>query len=235
VFLQQDHEKGDDVSFEVHGRPAGVSREVVQAYQRISTATIGHVIDGHAMDPGLSMLAGGGLVVGPAVTVRTAGRDSTVCHKALDLTEPGDVIVVDRQGDSRYACWGEMMALAAQLKGAAAVVVDGAVTDIAALRSIGLPVFARSRSPLATQLLGEGGSINTVVCCGGLAVEPGALVVADEDGILVLSGEEAERLIPLVEDEAREDEAFKAELLAGRLPSELSPIDRLMNGASRGQ
>lgn len=188
----------------------------MQAYQRISTATIGHVVDGHAMNPGLSMLAGSGLAAGPALTLQTAGRGSTVCHKALDLIEPGDVIVVDRGGDGRYACWAEMMSFAARLKGAAAVIVDGAVTDITALRSMGLPVFARSRSPLATELLGEGGSINAVASCGGLTVTPGALVLADDDGILMLDGNEAGQVLALAEEESQSDEKFKAQLLLGR-------------------
>lgn len=223
------------MSFEVHGRADGVGKEIMAAYRQISTGTIGHVIDGHAMDPGLALVAGGGLVAGPALTVRTAGRDSTVCHKVLDLAEPGDVIVIDRAGDRQYACWGEMMTLAAKLREVAAVIVDGAVTDIDALRAIGLPIYARSRSPLATQLLGEGGSINAVVRCGGLTVTPGALVVADHDGVLVLGEQEAGQLLAEIADEARSDAEYRDQLLAGRLPSELSPIDELMKGASRAR
>jgi regulator of RNase E activity RraA len=182
------------------------------------------------MDFGIRMIVGETIIAGPAVTIRTLGRDSTACHKVFDLVVPGDIIVIDRGGDERYACWGEMMSLAAKVRGAAGVIVDGLVTDIVALRSIGLPVYARGLSPITTLLLGEGGGINIPVRCGGVEVVPGSLVVADEDGVLIFDAEQARTLLVEFEAEAEGDEEYRRDLMRGRLPSELTPIEDLIKG-----
>jgi regulator of RNase E activity RraA len=122
-----------------------------------------------------------------------------------------------------------MMTIAARLRGVAVVIVDGPVTDIADLRTDPMPVFATGVSPLTTLLLGEGGSINAPVECGGLMVSPGDLVVADEDGVLVFTQEEARQILSEVEEEHAEDYAYRARLLEGLRPSELAPIDDLIN------
>lgn len=180
------------------------------------------------MNTDVRCLVGGAIVAGTAVTVRTLGRDSTALHKLFDFVQPGDVIVIDRGGDDRYACWGEMMSIAARERGAVGVIVDGMVTDIAALREIGLPVWSRGLSPVTTLLLGEGGEINGPVKCGGIEVTPGQLVVADEDGVLSFDVEEAVRMLEQFEAEARGDDDYRDALLSGRLPSELAPIDELI-------
>lgn len=223
-----------DRAFEIRTRDRLIAPEVVVGYGSVPTATIGHRFDGRVMDGGIRSLVPDGRAVGPALTIRTRGRDSTACHKAIELIEPGDVVVIDRAGEERYACWGEMMTLAAKLRLAAGVVIDGPATDLAALRALGLPVFARGTSPVTTLLLGQGGAINVAVRCGGVEVLPGELVVADDDGVIVLAAGEAASLLGAVLDEDREDLAYRGALLAGRLPSELAPIDRLIEEANRG-
>ncbi|MDA8315762.1 MAG: RraA family protein [Actinomycetota bacterium] len=216
------------MTFTINER-VGIAGHLTAAYAQIPTATIGHRVDGHAIDRAIRPVAPcPSVIAGPAVTVRTLGRDSTVCHKVIELMQVGDVVVVDRGGDAEYACWGEMMTIAAGLRHAAAVIVDGMVTDIAALRISGLPVFARGVSPLATQLLGEGGSINVPVDCGGLLVAPGDLVVADDDGVLVFSPSEATDILAEVQEEENDDREYRDELLRGALPSALAPIDELI-------
>jgi regulator of RNase E activity RraA len=212
------------------GDRVGADGSLVDAYRALTTGGIGHRIDGHAMRRDIRPVgAFSATLAGPAVTVRAPGRDSTVCHKVMDLVQPGDIIVIDRGHDTDYACWGEMMTIAARLRGVAVVIVDGPVTDIADLRTDPMPVFATGVSPLTTLLLGEGGSINAPVECGGLMVSPGDLVVADEDGVLVFTQEEARQILSEVEEEHAEDYAYRARLLEGLRPSELAPIDDLIN------
>ena len=217
------------MSYDIRAR-IGIDNDLVDAYRRLSTGTLGHRIDGHALDRAIRPVTPcGGTIAGPAVTVRAPGRDSTVCHKVMDLVQPGDVLVIDREGESEYACWGEMMTIAARLQGVAAVVIDGPVTDVAEVRSAGLPVFCRSASPLTTLLLGEGGSINAPVICGGLPVTPGDLVIADDDGVLILNADEARAVLAAAEEELEEDGIYKERLLSGLRPSQLAPIDELIN------
>lgn len=216
--------------FEINEVERTISSDLIVAYSRIATASMGHRVDCDAMDPGIRMLVGNTIVAGPAVTVRTFGRDSTACHKVFDLIVPGDIIVIDREGDERYACWGEMMSLAAKLNGVAGVIVDGLVTDIAALRLVGLPVFARGLSPVTTLLKGEGGGINVPVRCGGVNVIPGALVVADEDGVQILEPQRARALLLEFEAQDRGDEEYRRGLMNGMLPSEMMPTGNPMRG-----
>jgi 4-hydroxy-4-methyl-2-oxoglutarate aldolase len=223
---------GFDIVTKVTRPPA----ELVERYRRIAPSTLGHIIDGHTLDARIEALLPGTRVTGPAVTVRTFGRDSTVCHKVMDFIRPGDVAVIatDIAWDREYACWGEMMMLAAKLAGAAGVVIDGPLTDVEALREIGLPVFGRGRSPITTQLLGEGGAINRPIVCGGLLVNPGDLVLGSDDGVVVLPPEEAEALWDAAWEEESGDGEYRDDLLAGKRPSQLYDIDGLIDGSFHG-
>jgi len=206
-----------------------VPTDLVERYRPIAPSTLGHLIDGHAVDGKVLPLLPGMSVLGPAVTVATHGRDSTVCHKVMDVIRPGDVIVV-ATGDVSYACWGEMMTLAAKVQGAAGVVVDGPLTDVAQLLEIGLPVFGKGRAALTTQLLGEGGSINQPIVCGGLRVDPGDLVLGSADGVLVVPKVEARELLEAAQKEETADGEWRDALLGGKRPSELYDLDGLIAG-----
>lgn len=223
---------GFDIVTEVTRTPS----QLIERYRRIAPSTLGHLIDGHALDARIEALLPGTRLVGPAVTVQTSGRDSSVCHKVIDLIEPGDVVVIagDGRAVGEYACWGEMMMLAAKVAGAAGVVIDGPLTDVEQLREVGLPVFGRGRVPLTTQLLGEGGVINRPIICGGVLVNPGDLVLGSDDGVLVLSPDEAARLYDAALEEECGDAAYRDELLSGKRPSELYDIDGLIDGSLHG-
>lgn len=214
--------------FKIFERKQSLSASLLEAYKSVTPTALGHILENGFMDGGLKPIYDRCSVVGCAVTVKTYGRDSTVCHKVIDLIQPGDVIVIDRGGDQRYACWGEMTSLAAKLRHAAGVVVDGPVTDINAMREIGLPVFCRGVVALTTQILGLGGEINTSIQCGGVVVHPGDLILADENGILVINPSEAEQVLHKALEEEQADREFKQGLLEGKLPSQLMLIDEMI-------
>lgn len=134
-------------------------------------------------------------VAGPALTVRIPPEDSTMVHKATELAEPGDVIIVDMQGHTEHAPWGEMTTRGAMASGAAAAVVDGAITDSHDIDELDFPVFARGRSARTTRLHGRGGDINVPVQVGGAVVEPGDIALMNEDGVLFVPPEKAELAI----------------------------------------
>ena len=218
--------------FEVlESKEQAITDRLLEAYRAIAPSTLGHIWDGRALDPDIRPVAAGTAMVGRAVTVTVRGRDSTVCHKVIDLLRPDDVVVITQGGERRYSCWGEMMTLAARMRDVAGVVIDGPVTDVVRVRGMGLPVFARGTSPLTTQLLGESGAINTPIVCGGVSVEPGELVLGSDDGVLVLSAAEAESLLTAAQEEEVGDEEYRKALLAGELPSQLAPIERLIERA----
>lgn len=163
-------------------------------FREIETATLGHILTEGFMVPAIQCVIEGPRVCGPAFTVSMPPDDGVVLSCAFAEAKPGDILVIDRQGDDRHACWGAVMTAAAQAAGIVGVVIDGFVTDVTAIRASGLPVWCRGRSPLTTKLLGKGGTIGETVTCGGATVRPGDLVLADENGVCVIDPAQAETL-----------------------------------------
>jgi len=132
-------------------------------------------------------------VAGPAYTVRTIKHDNLMLHAAIYHAEPGDVIVV-QAGDDRMAVAGGNVCAVAQRRGVAGLVVDGVIRDVAESRGRSFPVFARGVSPIPGRQDGPG-EIGGPITCGGVRVNPGDVVVADEDGIVVVPRARAETLL----------------------------------------
>lgn len=126
-----------------------------------------------------------GQMAGPALTVKARPGDNLMLHKAIDLAEPGDVIVVDAGGDLTNSLMGELMLAHAVKRGVAGFVIDGAVRDVLAFREVNLPVFAAGVSHRGPYKDGPG-EINVPVAIDGMVVEPGDLVLGDWDGVLAV-------------------------------------------------
>jgi regulator of RNase E activity RraA len=163
-----------------------VPQELLAQLRQIAPATIGHMLEHEFMDPELRPIVSRFAFAGPAVTVRCFGTDSAIVHYAIDIAHAGDVVVVDRLGDRRYACWGGGVSLAAHVKGIVGAVIDGVLTDRVEIEDLHFPVFGRGISPLTTRAPGLTGELNVPVRCGGIIVNPGDIVLADDDGIVVL-------------------------------------------------
>lgn len=155
-------------------------------------------------------------VAGPALTVRTRPGDNLVVHRALDLAEPGDVLVVDAGGCTERAVLGEIMGRYAAARGLAALVVDGAVRDAEGLAAGSLPVFARGVNHLGPYKDGPG-EIHGPVQAGGTVVRSGDLVVGDGDGVVVLPSERAAEVIALGRERLAAEEEQFAQIAAGTL------------------
>ncbi len=152
----------------------------------VESATIGHFLHAGFVDNGIRPLIVGPRVAGAAVTVQIAGPDSTLLYYAMDRVRPHDLLVIDRVGDNKQACWGGFMAAVARIRGLAGVVIDGAVTDPAAIIAAGVPTWARDTSAITTKLLNLGGGFNVPVSIGGVAINPGDAVLADECGVVAV-------------------------------------------------
>jgi RraA family protein len=122
-------------------------------------------------------------LLGVAFTVKVRAGDNLMVHRALDMALPGDVIVVDGQGDLSNAIAGENMMMWAQRRRLAGVIVDGAMRDLDALRTLELAVFAAGIQPKGPYKTGPG-EINVPICCGGVVINPGDIIVGDEDGVV---------------------------------------------------
>ncbi len=143
---------------------------------------------------------------GAAVTVEVRPGDNLAIHAALAIARPGDVIVVDGKGDQGAALMGALMINACRKLGLAGVVVDGAVRDRLDLLALGFPVWSAGFNPAGpTKLLP--GRVNHPISAGGCAVNPGDLVVADADGVVVIEREKAAALLDLADSKVASEHA----------------------------
>ncbi len=193
-------------------RQQHVSNDVLDQYREISASTIGHLTESGYL-PGIRPVSEGARLVGNVVTVRVDLPDGSVLRDALINSEPGDVLVVECAGDAHCACWGELRTLAGLIKGLAGVVVSGAVTDVAALREHGLPVFSRAISAVTTRSLGESGALNSPIRIGEVTVQPGDIAIGDDDGVFIMSAQQACQMLPELLAKERADRARREELL----------------------
>jgi len=169
--------------------------ELIRKAKDLSTPLVGDVMGRHgAMDYQIKAIREGMKVVGPAVTVRLRPADNLMAHQAIVLARPGDIIVVDTGGNTSNAPFGEIMCTACAKKGIAGLVIDGVIRDIEHLRKMDFPVFAKGFSPNGCDKDGPG-TINKTITCGNVIVEPGDLIVGDDNGVAVVPKEQIEQVI----------------------------------------
>ena len=125
----------------------------------------------------------GGVLAGPAFTVKTRPGDNLMLHKAIDIAEPGDVIVVDGGGDLTNSLIGEMMSAHAEQRGIAGMVIYGSIRDYDTIHAGKFPVFAAGVTHRGPYKDGPG-EINVPIAIDGMVIEPGDLIVGDGDGIV---------------------------------------------------
>jgi len=178
--------------YRINPMPAPLPQKLVDKLLQVETATVGHFRHWGFMDRRIQCLLPGKRVVGCAVTVQVPSQDSTMMHHALGQLRAGDFVVVDRLGDDKHACWGGGVTKAAKAASAVAGVVDGACTDLAEIRESDFPMWCKGISPITTRIYNLGGTLNSIVSCGGVAVKPGDVVLADDSGVLVLPLEDAD-------------------------------------------
>jgi regulator of RNase E activity RraA len=172
------------IGFRVLPQQRKVDKEWVERYRTVPVANISDSMN--------RMTAGGaqlramhrtGVLVGPAITVKARPGDNLMLHYALDIAEPGDVIVVDAGGDLSNALIGEMMVAYAVKKGVAGIVINGAIRDAASIGAGDFPLFAAGVTHRGPYKDGPG-EINVPIAIGGMVIEAGDLVIGDDDGLL---------------------------------------------------
>lgn len=170
----------------------------------------------------LKRVAGKGTAAGPAVTVWNPGGNNTMIRFGVESCRPGDILIIYTPADAA-AQWGDNAHLWAKGKKIEAVIVDGAVRDVAIVREIGISLWARCIDP--RQALKESpGFVNAPIALGGVEVLPGDFVVADDDAILVLRPGEVKEALRLAKARAESEDVIRAEGSTGATPSTLKKI-----------
>lgn len=156
---------------------------------------------------------GKGQLLGTAFTVRVPQGDNLMFHAAMDLAQPGDVIMIDAGGFTDRAILGELMATYCKARGIRGIVCDGAIRDRGALAEMkDFPVYARSATPNGPYKNGPG-EINVPVVIGGKVVRPGDIVVGDEDGVIIIAPASAEALADATEAVFQKESKLMEEIL----------------------
>ena len=179
--------------------------DLIKSYSKIAPASLGHALDSGLVSS-ITAVWKPVKLVGRALTVQAYPQIDTAVSKALEIAQKDDVLVMNRSGESRIANWGEFAAIGAMQVGIIGIVTDGPATDQAALRQLGFPTFSRGTSAVTIKRTGiNEGAVNVSVIVGGVVIAPGDLILADEDGVITATPDQAALLLPFcMEMEARE-------------------------------
>ena len=151
-------------------------RRVVARLRHFPTPDISDLMNRlYTMDPGIKNVVNDESIFAPACTVKVFPGDNLMVHKALDIAQSGDVIVVDAGSSSLNGVLGDLISTKAKHRGIAAFVVDGLLRDIDGVREVGMPIYARGVTPIGPLHRGPG-EINFPICCGGIVVRPGDVI-----------------------------------------------------------
>lgn len=204
------------IGFRIAPRTRKVSPAQVAAFRTLPVANVSDCMwrlsaGGTRLRP---IHARGGMS-GPALTVRTRPGDNLMVHKALDLAESGDIVVVDAGGELSNAIIGELMQAYAIQRKLGGIVINGAVRDVDALREGSLPVFAAGITHRGPFKDGPG-EINVPIAIDGMVIEPGDLMIGDGDGVLCVPFDHVDAVLAAAQAKHAAEQVQMAEFVAGR-------------------
>jgi len=192
-----------------------ISKDELEAWSGIPTAVISDDLNRTGtMHAAIKPLTFGTHFAGQALTAQTMVGDNGTLHYALTTAWPGCVLVVDARAHVETAVWGGILTAAAKARGVIAVVIDGAFRDAAELRESGIAIYARAVVPNGPHK-GFGGAVNVPIQCAGVPVQPGDLLVGDDDGVVVIRPDQLPGLMDRCRARIAKEEGFLEQIQAG--------------------
>lgn len=194
--------------FHLKNRP---DPKLIEEFSQYGTAMIADSMGRYgAMMPYIRPLRRGIRIAGPAVTVQTYRSDNLMLHVGLELAEAGDVLVANAGEVENAGLWGDLMTRMALQKRLGGLVIDGAVRDSEQLCQSGFAVFSKSVCPMGG-FKQSAGSVNVPISCGGVMVNPGDIIIGDDDGVVVIPRERAQEVLSV----CKKTEAKEAAIIRG--------------------
>ena len=205
-----------------------------EVWEKLHVLPTGNVADNNlsaprqgVMDSGIKPIDRTSKILGRAVTVQCYPGDNLALHQGIYAASPGDVLVLDCHGYTEAGHFGDIMALACQMRGIAGVIIDGSCRDSEDIRELGLPVFVRNFCPSGT-VKASLGKVNVPVTCGGVRVCPGDMVLGDCDGVVVVPKEHEDAVFEKAMAKFEKEQHLVEELKAGKTTLELYGFDKLI-------
>ena len=191
--------------------------KVVRALGELGVATV-HEAQGRKglLRPYMRPIHAGARIAGPAVTVSSQPGDNLMIHASIEVCRPGDVLVVTTTSESTDGMFGELLGVSCQAHGVIGLIVDAGVRDTAELTAMRFPVWAKAISAQGT-VKATAGSVNVPVVCAGAMVKPGDVIVADDDGVVVVAREDAADVARLGQQRVTKEEKTRERLRKGEL------------------
>ncbi|MGK5040523.1 4-carboxy-4-hydroxy-2-oxoadipate aldolase/oxaloacetate decarboxylase [Janthinobacterium sp. GB1R12] len=205
-----------------------VSIATLHALRQLGAATIYEAQGAKgALDSGIRPIAPGMRLAGPALTVDTRPADNLMLHYAMLKARPGDVLVVDAKGFLEAGVWGDVFTEQAQRIGLAGLVIHGAVRDAAAMTEAGFPVFSRGLSIKGTGKH-QPGRLNVTVTIGDVGIDPGDIIVGDQDGVVVVRRHEVDAVLLKSRQREEKEAQFRQRIRDGATTVDLLGLEETL-------
>jgi len=203
------------------------SKELIERFRKIGAATV-HEASGQkgGVSPAIKPVAKGVRICGPAFTVQCHPKDNLMLHKALERAQPGDILVASVGGYFEAGYWGELMATSAMAKKLGGLAIDGCIRDSEEIIEMGFPVFSRGFCIWGTSKAVLG-LINHPIIFGGILVNPGDLILGDDDGMVVVERRECEAVLEKSLKRIENEEKKTEKLKTGVSSVELNKLDKI--------
>jgi 4-hydroxy-4-methyl-2-oxoglutarate aldolase len=204
-------------------------KQLVEAFRELPTAVVSDAMGRqNSMRHDMKPLFPGARLCGPALTVKSYPSDNLMPHKALQIAQPGDVLVIEAGHHLESALWGDLISRSAQVRGVEGVVIDGGVRDRDDIAKLGLPVFCTAVLPGGTYKSNPG-SINIPVSVAGLPVTPGDIVLGDSDGVVVVPRDQAADVLKRSQEILQKEEDLREKIDRGELIFDILELQKYLN------
>ena len=218
---------GDPTKLVIRAKFPRLSADALAPFRERSTSFVVDAMNGRgALPHEIKPLDPSSRVVGSALTARAGARDNLAALAALDLIEPGDVLVIATQGFSGTATLGDNMARIAQMRGAVGIVTDGMVRDAAEILGLGIPMFCRGVTPNSAFPSGPG-EVGLPLAMGEVTIDAGDLVIGDRDGVVVVPQAQVGEVTARLERVAAKEAEMHAKVAVGEIGSLLDRYPEL--------